>query len=174
MNTQNTNPDKTVAAFIHLSTFSKYFIPLGNFIFPLILWTAKKQDPFVDDHGKKALNFQISMFLYFVLVAAIGISGVVIMGMNISEQGPLFFSEDSIRVGNLNTAIPLIVFMIIIGIILLGLFITDLVAVISATIKAKDGHNYKYPITINFISSTNSGDHTSKNEQFNNTQNQTL
>jgi len=174
MNTQTSQPDKTVAAFIHLSTFSKYFIPLGNFIFPLILWTAKKQDAFVDNHGKQALNFQISMFLYFVLTVAIGIAGVVIMGMNISDQGPLFFSEDSIRVENLNGAIPLIVFMIVVGMILLGLFITDIVAVISATIKAKDGEFYKYPITINFISSTLSGDHQSKNEQFNNIQNQTL
>ena len=174
MKTETTNPDKTVAAFIHLSTFSKYFIPLGNFIFPLILWTAKKEDPFVDEHGKRALNFQISMFLYFVLVAAIGISGVVIMGMNISDQGPLFISQDSIQVHDLSGAVPLIVFMIVIGIILLGLFITDIVAVISATIKAKDGENYKYPITINFINSTLGGDHQSKNEQFNNTQNQTL
>jgi len=174
MKTESTNPDKTVAAFIHLSTFSKYFIPLGNFIFPLILWTAKKQDPFIDDHGKRALNFQISMFLYFVLVAAIGISGVVIMGMQMSDHGPFIINHDFIEMNHIGKAIPLVIFMIVIGIILLGLFIIDIVAVISATIKAKDGLYYKYPITINFISSTSSGDHQSKNEQFNNTQNQTL
>ena len=72
-----TKPDRTVASLIHISTFSKYLLPFGNFILPLILWSAKKNDPFVNEHGKQALNFQISIFLYFVLLVCTGISGVI-------------------------------------------------------------------------------------------------
>ncbi len=36
-------------------------IPFGNVIGPLIVWQMKKDMPFVDDQGKEALNFQITV-----------------------------------------------------------------------------------------------------------------
>ena len=174
MNSQSTNPDKTIAALIHVSAFSKYIIPLGNFILPLILWTAKKNDPFVDQHGKQALNFQISIFLYFILLVCIGVSGIVFLGVNFTFQEPFIFSSDLVRIGDLGKALPILFFAGFIGILLLALFILEIVCVITATVKASEGHLYKYPLTINFITPTPLGDHQSKNEQFNNTQNQTL
>ncbi len=90
METYSLQPDKTVASLIHVSAFSKYFIPFGNFILPLILWTAKKNDPFVDEHGKQALNFQISIFLYFVFLVCAGIAGVVLMGFDIAAAIHIF------------------------------------------------------------------------------------
>jgi len=40
-----TSHQKNLSTFIHLSTFSKWIFPFGNFIAPLILWSAqgKKQ-----------------------------------------------------------------------------------------------------------------------------------
>lgn len=36
-----------------------------GFLGPLIIWVTKgKEDPFVEQHAKEALNFQISMFIY--------------------------------------------------------------------------------------------------------------
>ena len=174
METSSSNPDKTVAAFIHLSTFSKYFIPFGNFILPLILWTAKQTDPFVDHHGKQALNFQISMFLYFIFLICIGIAGVIFWGVHFNLDDPLIISEDFISAGHPQNLISLFVFAGVLGLLLSGLFILDIVSVILATIKASEGEYYKYPLTINFITPTTVGNHQSKNEQFNNTQNQTL
>ncbi len=174
METTSSNPDKTVAAFIHLSTFSKYFIPLGNFILPLIFWTAKQKDPFVDHHGKQALNFQISMFLYFILLVCIGVAGVIFWGVHFNLDDPFIISEDFISTGHPRNLISLFVFGAILGFLLVGLFILDIVAVILATIKASEGQLYKYPLTINFIKSTPVDQNQSKNEQFNNIQNQTL
>ncbi len=174
METTSSNPDKTVAAFIHLSTFSKYFIPLGNFILPLIFWNAKQKDPFVDHHGKQALNFQISMFLYLILLVCIALAGVIFWGVHFNLNDPFIISEDFISTGHPRNLITLFVFATIMGLLLLGLFILDIVAVILATIKASEGQLYKYPLTINFIKPTQVGDHQSKNEQFNNIQNQTL
>ncbi len=172
MNTQTTNPDKTIAALIHLSTFSKFFIPFGNFIFPLILWTAKKRDPFVDEHGKQAINFQISIFLYFIILVCMGIAGIVFLGIELSMHEPFFVSEEFITFGNLTAAIPLLLYIGFIGLLLLALLILDVISVVTATMKASEGHPYHYPLSINFITPTRVGENQSKNEQFNNTQNQ--
>ncbi|CAM4048191.1 DUF4870 domain-containing protein [Gillisia hiemivivida] len=174
METTSSQPDKTIAAFIHLSTFSKYLFPFGNFILPLIFWTAKQKDPFVDHHGKQALNFQISMFLYFILLVCIGVAGVIFWGVHFNLEDPFIISENYISTGHPNNLISLFVFAAILGFLFIGLFVLDIVAVILATIKASEGQLYKYPLTINFIRPTQVGKNQSKNEQFNNIQNQTL
>jgi len=73
------------------------FIPvlpiIGNIIAPLIIWQVKKDDyPFVDEQGKEAFNFQLSILIYgivsgllcfacigFVLVPAVVIFDVVFL-----------------------------------------------------------------------------------------------
>ena len=174
MNIQTINQDKTVAALTHLSTFSKYIIPLGNFIMPLIFWTAKKEDRFVDEHGKQALNFQISTFLYFIILLCIGVAGIISFGINFVDEQPFFISEEIIRIEEIGRAVPFLFFIGIIATLLGALFILEIVCVITATIKASEGKLYYYPITINFIKPTSVGIHQSKNDQFNNTQNETL
>lgn len=174
METTSSQPDKTVAAFTHISTFTKYFIPFGNFIFPLIFWTTKQNDPFVDHHGKQALNFQISIFLYFILLVCIGIAGVLFWGVHFNLSDPFIISEDFISIDHPQNLTFLFVFMAIMGLLLGSLFILDIVAVILATIKASEGQLYNYPLTINFIKSTPVGHHQSENEQYNKIQNQML
>ena len=45
-------------------------IPFGNIIGPLVVWLLKRKDmPLVDEEGKEALNFQISMTIYFIASA---------------------------------------------------------------------------------------------------------
>jgi len=40
---------------------------IGGVIGPLIIWQIKKDDnPFIDEQGKEAVNFQISMLIYFL------------------------------------------------------------------------------------------------------------
>jgi len=65
------------AMFCHLAGLAGYLMPcVGNIIGPLILWQIKKDEyPFVDEQGKEAVNFQISMTLY----AIISISLIVII-----------------------------------------------------------------------------------------------
>lgn len=174
MTSATQNQDKTVAAFIHLSTFSQFFFPFGNFIFPLIFWMAKKNDPFVDEHGKQALNFQISLYLYMVFVVMIGIAGVILIGMNLNVEEPFYLDHHLDLTENPSEAMPLIIYVLIMVLLLLFLFILNIYAVISATVKAFEGELYKYPLTINFITPASAGINQSKNDQFNNTQNQTL
>ncbi|QMV63186.1 DUF4870 domain-containing protein [Pseudomonas berkeleyensis] len=53
------------AMFCHYSAFFWFLAPMiGNVLGPLIVWQLKKDlDPFVDEQGKEALNFQITVSL---------------------------------------------------------------------------------------------------------------
>jgi uncharacterized Tic20 family protein len=51
-----------------LSALVGYIIPFGSIIGPLIIWQIKKNEmPFVDDQGKEALNFQITMAIAVIV-----------------------------------------------------------------------------------------------------------
>jgi uncharacterized protein len=63
--------ERTWGMLAHLSALLSYWIPFGNFIGPLVVWLIKKDEmPFVDDQGKEALNFQITMLIATAVVAA--------------------------------------------------------------------------------------------------------
>ncbi|MFT6731707.1 MAG: putative Tic20 family protein, partial [Glaciecola sp.] len=69
-----TNHQKNIATFIHLSTFSRFIIPLGNFIGPIVLWIMNKdKSDFIDTHGKQAINFQMSILLYAIIIGTLTI-----------------------------------------------------------------------------------------------------
>src|SRR4051812_1878589 len=69
-----TTNDKNIATVLHLSSLSQYIIPFGNYIFPIIIWSAKKNESeFVDYNGKQVLNFQLSILLYSVILGVIAI-----------------------------------------------------------------------------------------------------
>ena len=54
--------------FTHLSALFGYIIPFGSIIAPLVMWQLKKNEmPFVDDQGKEALNFQITMAIAAII-----------------------------------------------------------------------------------------------------------
>ncbi|MFD1095637.1 DUF4870 domain-containing protein [Salegentibacter chungangensis] len=178
MNSDTLHQDKTIATLIHLSVFTKYFIPFGNFIIPMVLWLTRKEKDFVDQHGRNAINFQISLFLYIILLVCLGIAGIIFLGAKLSLERPFIISEEQVHLENFSQAMPFLILVSTFGVLILGLFILEVYAVISASLKASEGKLYKYPLTINFISPAATGNHQSnhqsENEQFNNTQNQTL
>lgn len=54
-------------------------IPFGNILGPLVIWLIKKEDyNFVDEQGKEALNFQISITIYGIIS---GILVVIVVGI---------------------------------------------------------------------------------------------
>jgi len=62
---------RTWAMICHLAGLA-FLLPIapviGSVIGPLIIWLIKKdQFPFVDEQGKEALNFQITMLIYGVV-----------------------------------------------------------------------------------------------------------
>lgn len=62
MNGNLSNDEKQWGMFAHLAALVGLIIPFGNVIGPLVVWQMKKNEmPFVDDQGKEALNFQITV-----------------------------------------------------------------------------------------------------------------
>ena len=60
--------EKQWALFAHLSALIGYIIPFGSIIGPLVIWQLKKNEmPFVDDQGKEALNFQITVAIIAII-----------------------------------------------------------------------------------------------------------
>ncbi|MCU0454852.1 MAG: DUF4870 domain-containing protein [Bacteroidales bacterium] len=61
--------ERNWAMFCHLSAFAGFFFPFGAIIGPLVCWLSKKDESqWVDKNGKAAMNFNLSILLYSVLV----------------------------------------------------------------------------------------------------------
>ena len=90
-------------------------IPFGNVIGPLIVWLIKKDEhPFIDEQGKKVLNFQISVMIYLM--------------------------------------VSFLLMFVAVGFILLaGIVIFNLIMIIMNSIKANNGEETSYPLSIQFI-----------------------
>ncbi|WP_281979419.1 DUF4870 domain-containing protein [Tenacibaculum mesophilum] len=138
-NNQNTN-----AFLIHISAFAGYLFPLGSIITPLILWqTLKERSPFLDEHGKEAVNFNISYSLYIFIL---GLSFIPFF------FGRIFNGFDGIDIdfgghhghGGLFGIFGFASVVSIVALIKVAL-------IIIAAMKANKGEMYKYPLTIKFI-----------------------
>ena len=72
-NPQATNKDEqNWAMACHLAALSGFVIPFGNVLGPLIVWLIKKNTmPLVDQHGKEAMNFQITVLVAFIISAVL-------------------------------------------------------------------------------------------------------
>ena len=76
------------AMFAHLSAIVAALVGL-SFLGPLIVWLVKKETmPFVDDQGKEALNFNITVMIVF---AILWVLTFVTLGIGIILTGPLMF-----------------------------------------------------------------------------------
>jgi hypothetical protein len=107
----------------HLSALAGLLIPTANIIGPLVVWLVKKDEmPLVDDQGKEALNFQISLTIYLLVAAAI--SGILIM---------------------------VVIGIVLLPLVIVGFPIFGTVMAIIAALKANQGEAYRYPFCIRFI-----------------------
>jgi len=152
-NKMETNNEKNIATFTHLSSLSQYLIPLGNYIFPILIWTTKKdKSEFVDHHGKQVLNFQLSLLLYSLVLAMIAIPILLItifQGISLNT----LINENDFVINNLVLEnISGIGIVAILAIVLFfSLKVAEFFLIIYASIKTSNGEKYRYPLTIPFI-----------------------
>jgi len=74
--------ERTLAVLMHLSMYGYAVFPLA-FLIPLVIWLVNRdQSSFLDDHGREALNFHISLVVYilisFPLILAFGL-GILLL-----------------------------------------------------------------------------------------------
>ena len=92
-----TDEQKTYAMLIHLSLLLCAVAPFLSVLAPIIMWQVKKADsPFLDDHGREAVNFHLTVLLYgvcsFVLMFVVigipllvGVNALAIVGIILSS-----------------------------------------------------------------------------------------
>lgn len=114
-----------IAAGCHLLGLLLFVIPLaGHIIGPLVLWLLKREgNPFVDDQGKEAVNFQISFTIWFLLGTALAVALVW------------------------TVIVPVLAILA-----MAALFVVWMVAMIVAAVQASRGEAYRYPLTLRLLS----------------------
>jgi len=106
----------------HLSALSGYVIPFGNVLGPLIIWQIKKNEfPSVEEHGKAALNFQLTVLIALVASA---VSAFLLSFV----------------------CIGVLLFPVVVAVALCGLIFA-----ITAGIKASNGEPYRYPWSLTLV-----------------------
>ncbi len=145
--------EKTTATLTHLGILTQYFIPFGNFLFPIIIWgTVKDRSKFVDSHGRCAINFQLSILIYSIVLAMIAIP---ILMFSVFKNVPLEaiindddFIIDNLTIADFGTTVTIAIFAVF---LFVAIKTIEFFLVIYASVKASNGELFKYPATINFI-----------------------
>lgn len=129
--------DKNLAILIHLSGF------ICSFVVPLILWAFLKspQRPLLTNHGKEAVNFQISLLIYITFYSAmLVVTSGLFMFKATGNSGDAFLLFGS----------GLISLFVIITAGLL--FFYEIFAIIMAVNAASnEEEDFRYPLSIRFL-----------------------
>lgn len=117
--------DRTFSMLGHLSVLAHLMVPLLALAAPIAMYlTKRKESPFIADHLREAINFQITLILYsLVLPILIAVVGVLTLGVG------------------LILLVPAAILPYILGI----------VGMIMGSVAANRGEYYRYPMTIRFV-----------------------
>jgi len=119
----NERDARTWAMWCHLSALSGLFVPGGHVVGPLLVWQLKKdQFPSLNEHGREAVNFQLSLLIYLVGGGIAAFLGVFACGIGL-------------------LLIP------VLGVI----GVAGMVFSIIAGVKANEGGFYPYPMNLRLI-----------------------
>jgi uncharacterized protein len=122
---------KTWSMMCHLSVFAGFIVPFGNIFGPLTVWLMKRDSiAEVREHGREALNFQLSITIYSIVLTVAFFAGMLGAAM---ERSPALM-------------------IVAIGITIVALSLFSLVCIIIATVRASRGETFIYPLSIRFIS----------------------
>jgi hypothetical protein len=141
---------KNISSLVHLSTFARFIFPFGNFVAPIIIWSINKdKSSFIDNHGKAIINFQLSLLIYTFFLALISVPLLVFGVFNRFH----ILSDSGINQFNIDFSEPstLLYFGGVIGGFAIIGFVLELLLIILASLKAREGELYNYPLTIKFI-----------------------
>lgn len=118
------NETRNWALAAHLSAFLGAWVALA-FVGPLVVWLLQREEhPYIAHHAREALNFNLSVLLYGVVLAIL-----------------------AIPIGLLTLGLGLLPLVLLAG----ALAIAWLVLTIVATVAASNGEAYRYPLTVRMV-----------------------
>ena len=132
-----TASERQWAALAHLSALvlalmTSWIAGAAGVLAAAVVYLVKRNDSaFASEHAREAINFNLSMFIYACIAAAIGIA---LVGATVLTLG----------IGLLVTLPAGLVLVLAIG----AIAVTWLVCSIIATVKAWNGERYRYPLTL--------------------------
>lgn len=140
--------ERTTAVFLHLAALLKYVFPFAGIIAQLLIWTSNNNKEFIDKNGKQALNFQLSLLLYKLIIFIISVPLVILVITEFSFLSQTTPAENVLYM--ISTSLPAIIlgFFLLIYLILP---VAELIILIIAAINANKNKAYKYPLSITFI-----------------------
>lgn len=119
-----TSEQQTWRVLAHASAFVQ-LLGIPSVVGPLVVWLVRRDDPVVEPHARGALNFQLSVLIYFLIGGVVAvIAALTIIG---------------------------ILLTVLIVILLLALFLLELVFALMATLAASRGELYVYPLSLDLI-----------------------
>lgn len=122
--TQPSSEQQTWRVLAHASAFVQ-LLGIPSVIGPLVIWLVRRDDPMVEPHARAALNFQLSLLIYFLVGGGVAvIAFLTIIGIGVA---------------------------LLIAAVLLVLFILELVFALMATLAASRGEFYVYPMSLQLI-----------------------
>lgn len=121
---QVSGDQQTWRVLAHASAFVQ-FLGVPSVVGPLIVWLLRRDDPIVEPHARAALNFQLSLLIYFLLGGIVAIIAfVTIIGIPIAAL--------------------VVVFLFV-------LFFLELFFALLATLAASRGELFRYPMSFELV-----------------------
>lgn len=103
------------------------FVGIPSFVGPLIVWLLRREDPVVAPHAREALNYQLSLIIYFTVATVVAVlAAITIVGL-------------------------VLTFILILFAVML--LVAEIVFAILASLAASRGELYRYPMNLNLIKS---------------------
>jgi len=119
-----TSDQHTWRVLAHASAFIQ-LIGAPSVVGPLVVWLIKRDDPVVEPHARAALNFQLTLVIYFVAGFVLAVlAAITIVGLVLS-----------------------VLIVVFLGILVL----LELIFALLATIAASRGELYAYPMSLKLI-----------------------
>lgn len=101
------------------------FVGIPSFVGPLVVWLVRREDTVVEPHAREALNFQLSLIIYFAVLVIVGIiAAITIIGL------------------------LLVPVLIVLGLVLI---VAEVVFAILASLAASRDEIYRYPMNLDLI-----------------------
>jgi uncharacterized Tic20 family protein len=144
-----TETEKNSTFLIHISAFLGYFIPLGSVLSPLIIWNIKKDESeFVNQHGKEAVNFNLSFLLYYtILIISLFPLFFTTLYNIVTQMENMDHFESIYHLAGAGGIFSIIGIMLLFG----TMSIFKFIIIILASVKAQQGEDFSYPLRIKFI-----------------------
>lgn len=119
-----TSDQQTWRVLAHASALIQ-FVGIPSFVGPLVVWLVRREDPVVEPHAREALNYQLSLAIYFI------------------GGGILAFLAFVTIIG-IPAAILIVLFLAV-------LVVAEIIFAIVASFAASRDELYKYPMNLRLI-----------------------